>query len=204
MKPERIPLFPLNVVLFPGAPLPLHIFEPRYKLMIGTCIEENLDFGVVLSDDNRIVSVGCTAKVLKLIKKFDDGRMDIITIGGERFRVSKLIDEKLYYEAAVEYLDDVKEPLPPDAHPLIAAFESCYLLAHGMPAESPIEPGAELSYRLAAEIPLDLKMKQELLEERSELARRELLLAFFKEWESHQTRILRARTIAGGNGHAYN
>lgn len=204
MKPERIPLFPLNVVLFPGAPLPLHIFEPRYKLLIGTCIEENLDFGVVLSDENRIVSVGCTAKVLKLIKKFDDGRMDIISIGGERFRISKLIDEKLYYEAAVEYLDDVKAAPQTDAHSLIAAFESCYLLAHGSPAESPIEPGEELSYRLAAEIPLDLKMKQELLEERSELARRELLLAFFKEWELHQTRILRARTIAGGNGHAYN
>ena len=204
MRPERIPLFPLNVVLFPGVPLPLHIFEPRYKLMIGTCIEENLEFGVVLSDENRIVSVGCTAKVLKLIKKFDDGRMDIISIGGERFRVSKLIDEKLYYEATVEYLAEAIESLPPDANPLIAAFESCYLLAHGTPAESPIEPGDELSYRLAAEIPLDLKMKQELLEERSERARRELLLAFFKEWELHQTRILRARTIAGGNGHAYN
>lgn len=204
MRPERIPIFPLNVVLFPGAPLPLHIFEPRYKLLIGTCIEEDLDFGVVLSDDNRIVSVGCTAKVLKVIKKFEDGRMDIITIGGERFRVSKLIDEKLYYEAAVEYLDDVKEAPLSDAHSLIAAFESCYLLAHGTPAESPVEPGEELCYRLAAEIPLDLKMKQELLEERSEPMRRELLLAFFKEWESHQTRILRARTIAGGNGHAYN
>ena len=70
-----MPLFPLDVVLFPGAPLPLHIFEPRYKEMIGECLEQKLLFGVVRAQETNLADIGCTAEILAVTKTYDDGRM---------------------------------------------------------------------------------------------------------------------------------
>ena len=94
MRPERIPLFPLNVVLLPGAPLPLHIFEPRYKEMVKNCLEEKSEFGMLLSLPKGIAHVGCTAEILEVVKRYPDGRMDIVTVGRAPFRVVELFTEK--------------------------------------------------------------------------------------------------------------
>jgi ATP-dependent Lon protease len=79
-RPERIPLFPLNVVLLPGGDLPLHIFEPRYRRMIHQCIENETEFGMLLSLPKGVVRVGCTAEIVDVAKRYDDGRMDILAI----------------------------------------------------------------------------------------------------------------------------
>ena len=101
-----IPLFPLGVVLLPAMILPLHIFEERYKLMIGECLEEKREFGIVYSDQKEIRKKGCTAQIVQVLKRYDDGRMDILTRGMTRFLIQDIIDEKPYLQARVAYFDD--------------------------------------------------------------------------------------------------
>ena len=107
MAPENtIPLFPLGVVLLPAMILPLHIFEERYKLMIGECLEEKREFGIVYSEQKEIRKKGCTTNIVKVLKRYDDGRMDILTRGVTRFLIQDIIDEKPYLQARVSYFDD--------------------------------------------------------------------------------------------------
>ena len=108
----RIPLFPLGLVLLPGMSLPLHIFEERYKIMIAECLADEKPFGIVLFDGQHVRSAGCTARVIEVLKKYEDGRMDIMTCGEQRFVVRELIEEKAYMEARVQFFED-KEEQPP-------------------------------------------------------------------------------------------
>ena len=110
MKTETIiPLFPLGLVLLPHMPLPLHIFEERYKLMIDECLKKTTDFGIVFLDGSDIQSIGCTAKILKILKRYSDGRLDILTQGKERFVVHDIYDRKAYLEGRISYFDDEPE-----------------------------------------------------------------------------------------------
>src|ERR1700719_5071984 len=111
MGPERISLFPLNVVLLPGAILPLHIFEPRYRQMVRCCLEEECEFGVLLGLPKGIVRVGCSAEVTEVVKRYNDGRMDIITVGRSPFRITELVNADAYandelLEGDVDFLAD--------------------------------------------------------------------------------------------------
>src|SRR5215467_5196296 len=114
MRPERIPLFPLNVVLLPGASLPLHIFEPRYKEMVKECLEEKSEFGMLLAlpkvvlgeQKSQLAKVGCTAEILEVVKRYPDGRMDIVTVGRAPFRVVEVFSENPLWEGHVDYLED--------------------------------------------------------------------------------------------------
>jgi Lon protease-like protein len=111
MKPEiTIPLFPLGLVLMPNSPLPLHIFEERYKLMVSECLNENKEFGVVYFNGSEFHNIGCTAHISKVLKIYDDGRMDILTRGHKRFIIHEVDEEKPYLQASVEYFDDAIEP----------------------------------------------------------------------------------------------
>src|ERR1035438_8660227 len=106
MRPERIPLFPLNIVLFPDEQLPLHIFEPRYRRMVRECLDNKTPFGMLLALPNGVVRVGCTAEILEVIKTYEDGRMDIIPVGREPFRVVELFDGEPLLHGVIDYLDD--------------------------------------------------------------------------------------------------
>jgi Lon protease-like protein len=103
---NKIPIFPLGVVLLPEMLLPLHIFEERYKTMIRECQQEEKEFGVVLYDGSEIKSIGCLAKITQISKKYDDGRMDILTQGTRRFMIDHVDEEKEYLQADVSYFDD--------------------------------------------------------------------------------------------------
>ena len=103
---EKIPIFPLGVVLLPEMLMPLHIFEERYKTMIGECLDNQKEFGIVYYDGNNIKSVGCMAKISRIIKKYPDGRMDILTTGTRRFQIEQIYEEKSYLQADVEYFED--------------------------------------------------------------------------------------------------
>jgi Lon protease-like protein len=116
----KIPLFPLGVVLLPDMPLPLHIFEERYKQMIADCLEADKPFGIVLFDGQAIRPVGCMAHITQVLKRYDDGRMDIMVRGGKRFAMQQLIEERAYMEARVLFFDDAEEdPLGEDLGPVI-------------------------------------------------------------------------------------
>ncbi len=105
---HKIPLFPLGLVLLPDMRLPLHIFEERYKQMIVDCLAEHMPFGIVLFDGQAIHSVGCMARIVKVMKRYDDGRMDIMTRGGKRFVMRELIEDRAYMQARVFFFDDAE------------------------------------------------------------------------------------------------
>ncbi len=115
MPSALIPLFPLQLVVFPRTNLPLHIFEERYKEMTGRVMRENSQFGVVLAKQEGIVNAGCTVSVEKLMHVYPDGRMDLLTRGQTRFQIAELNEEKSYLQAEVAYFDDDDPtPAPPE------------------------------------------------------------------------------------------
>jgi len=109
-KTHKIPLFPLGLVLLPDMMLPLHIFEERYKEMVSECLANDRPFGIVLFDGESIRSVGCMARITEVLNRYDDGRMDIMTRGGERFVIRELIEDQAYMEARVFFFDDGADP----------------------------------------------------------------------------------------------
>jgi len=106
---NTIPLFPLGLVLLPQMPLPLHIFEERYKLLIGECLANNKEFGIVYFNGTDIQAIGCTASIQKVLKRYEDGRLDILTRGENRFEINEMYDHKPYLEAGVTLFDDELE-----------------------------------------------------------------------------------------------
>jgi Lon protease-like protein len=104
-----IPLFPLELVLMPSMPLPLHIFEERYRLMIGECLEQKKEFGVVYQKGSDMKKIGCTARIVQVLRRFDDGRLDIMTQGVNRFVIENIYEDKPYLQAEVVYFDDERD-----------------------------------------------------------------------------------------------
>ena len=211
MRPDRIPLFPLNVVLLPGAELPLHIFEPRYRQMVSGCVEERREFGMLLALPKGIVRVGCTAEVVDVVKRYNDGRMDILTVGRAPFRIVELLNAERYaeeelLEGYVDYLDDRERAF--DRHiqkQVIELYETCHTLIFGDYPKNITNEGVEnLSFVVAGTLPLDLLWKQQVLELRCEADRLERLAGYLREWAPHLQNTEAKRASAGGNGHGLN
>lgn len=205
-RPTRVPLFPLDVVLLPGGALPLHIFEPRYKKMIRLCIERSLEFGMILARDSRIASVGCTAAIVRQLKTYDDGRMDILTEGRAVFHMNELLDVKEYNEATIEYIEDepFTEDLGEEAQ-LLELFQQCHAAMFGQSwAADSASAGKSLAYRIASLLPLALEEKQGLLEMREESRRRNFLFNRMTQILPQLVHRQRVRKSAAGNGHGAN
>jgi len=204
MRPERIPLFPLNVVLLPGAELPLHIFEPRYREMVKRCLEDKLEFGMLLSVPKGLAWVGCTAEIVEVLKREKDGSLDILTVGRAPFRVLDLYTEAALLEGRVDYPEDElgagEEPVRRD---LVELYETCHTLVFGdYPKNLDGDAEQTASYVIAATLPMDLTWKQDILELRNEADRQQRLLSYLLEWAP---RLQKAATVrAGGNGHELN
>jgi ATP-dependent Lon protease len=199
-------LFPLNVVLLPGAELPLHIFEPRYREMVKTCIEEKSEFGMLLSLTKGLARVGCTAEIKAVVQRYDDGRMDILTVGRAPFRVVELYTKDPLLEGHVDYLDDRENSGNPRVQrELVELFEACHtLIFDDYPKNLEGASTEELSYLVAATLPMDLLWKQQILELRSEADRQERLVAYLREWAPHLQNKGALRQRAGANGHGLN
>jgi len=206
MRPERIPLFPLNVVLFPGEELPLHIFEPRYRHMVRECLDNRSPFGMLLAMDSGIVRVGCTAEILEVVKRYPDGRMDILNVGRDIFRVVELFTDDPLLEGRVDYLEDRDAPVDGKIRQqLVEIYETCHtLLFNSLPRDVEESPSGDLSYTIAASLPLDLLCKQQLLELRAEPERQERLLRYLKDWAPHLLKQKAMHQAASGNGHGLN
>jgi Lon protease-like protein len=206
MRPDRIPLFPLNVVLLPGAELPLHIFEPRYRQMVKDCLEDNSEFGMLLALPNGVARVGCTAEIVDVVKRYSDGRMDILTTGRSPFRAVNLFAENPILEGDVDYLEDRETPADPRIQrELVELFEACHtLIFDDYPKQLESAPADGLSYLVAATLPMELLWKQQILELRTEADRQERLVAYLREWAPHLQKAGALRQRAGGNGHGLN
>src|SRR5205085_5510139 len=95
-----------DLVLFPAIPLPLHIFEPRYKEMIGECLEQKSPFGMVRVQETAVAEIGCTAEIVKVVKRYPDGRFDILAQGRRRFEVLSLDQERAFLRGEILFVDD--------------------------------------------------------------------------------------------------
>jgi len=115
MPSRLVPLFPLQVVVFPRTDLALHIYEDRYKAMVGEAVRDGSEFGVVLAQQDGIVNIGCTVVVERVVHTYPDGRLDILTRGRRRFEIVALNEEKSYLQGEPAFFDDDDlSPVPPD------------------------------------------------------------------------------------------
>ncbi|HEU5451502.1 MAG TPA: LON peptidase substrate-binding domain-containing protein [Terriglobales bacterium] len=196
-----LPLFPLDVVLFPGETLPLHIFEDRYREMIAELLESKQPFGVVRALENGVADVGCSAEITSVAKRYEDGRLDIITEGRNRFELLHLDQQRAFLRGQVDFFAD--EPGRPGADKIQRLLQLHgdllqVLDAEGAPpdADSPV-----LSFELAAALPFALDFKQTLLGLRSEAGRVDALIQYYENVMPEVARAVRARKKAGSNGH---
>jgi Lon protease-like protein len=190
----------LDVVLFPGSPLPLHIFEPRYKEMIGECLMNKTDFGVVRAEKDGVAQIGCTAEILAVTKTYDDGRMDIVAQGRKRFELLEVNQERAFLRGEVLFVPDEQDrPAVEQVEQAVKLHAEILSLA-GASQDLP-EEEMLLSYHLAGSLPLDLDFKQSLLAMRSEAQRIQALTTYFETLLPNLRRAVVVRKRAGGNGH---
>jgi len=186
-----LPLFPLPLVLYPEMNLPLHIFEERYREMIGRCLEERSAFGLVLSHEGRVFEVGCAARVVDVLRRFPNGEYDILIRGQRRFRASRFLEEKEYLQAEVSFFED-EASLDPEAdfrareqllerildscRPLVPKPESLKEILN-----FPKGPSDTPSFSLAQRFRFDLRFQQRILEMTRENDRLQLISDFLSD-----------------------
>ena len=199
-----IPLFPLNVVLMPGAPLPLHIFEDRYKQMVDECLQQESEFGMVYADESGTRKVGCTAKIVELVERYEDGRMLILVEGSRRFRLNNVLTGKPYYVGEIEYFEE--EPEEQDVQAL--AEECIALLERVVEAATEGSVGIEieppyrnLSFAIAGRVEFEAETRQQILELTSERERLEKVKELLTAAAERLERERHAREKAQTNGH---
>lgn len=198
----KIPLFPLELVLFPGMPLPLHIFEPRYREMIAECITANAPFGVVRALRDGLAIVGCTAQVMRVLRSYPDGRSDILTQGVDRFEIEQLDNSRSFLQAQVDLLPDTGPPAERSAREECVAlhFEGLHLLGAGE-GNMQLNLDAPVAYLLAAAMPADLNFQQALLAMRSDAERTKTLLGYYRKILPKLRSGAQASQRASTNGH---
>ena len=203
----KIPLFPLDVVLFPGAALPLHIFEEKYKEMIAACIERHQPFGVVRAQREGLAVIGCMAQIVTVLNRYPDGRLDILCEGGRRFEIELLDNSRSFLQAEVDFFeDDGKESTRAEREQCAAFhFEVMELTGvsdgHSVPLNMGLDLDAPVSFQLAWTLPSDLNFKQLLLGIRSDAERTTRLLEFYNAALPKLRRGAQATRAAGRNGH---
>lgn len=225
MSDETLPLFPLGVVLFPQAPLPLYIFEERYKEMLSYCIENEEPFGVVYLDSGKVFSIGTTSHVVNVLHVWDDGRMHLHCEGRRRFRVNRFIQEKAYLQGEVEYFEDEEEQTDQTLHDKLMDFFKVYVALKRkdkdhLPVKSDdedldpetineaidkivedAESSETPSLRVLPFVGIEPRKKQDFLEMTSENARAERLNHILQESILAIQRLYRIKGLLGTNGH---
>lgn len=199
---NSLPLFPLGLVLYPDEHVPLHIFEERYKDLTQYCLNHEVPFGVVLVDDGAIASVGTTARIEEVTNRYDDGRLDILVIGEERFSIDEVYDEKSYYTADVALRTD--DDTPPDLslkERAITQHMKLLELAGRTVRPDLYQDVSHLSYMLAQNAGLDDEQKQHVLQLDSENERIAYLVDHFQELIPRVERQGNLQRKIRSNGH---
>ena len=179
-------LFPLPLVLLPSEHVPLHIFEERYKDLIGECLEDDSEFGLVFADEAGIREIGTRAAVLEVLTRFEDGRMNIVIEGRDRFRLHDLTEGRSFQTGDVTPLDDMDDPAEPET---VSRAEELFgrlreLTSSDVAVPDPDTP--QLSYVLASRVELTADVKLELLAETSERVRLERVCELLEEAAAHR------------------
>jgi Lon protease-like protein len=198
---ERFPLFPLGLVLLPEEIVPLHLFEDRYKQMIGECIEEEREFGIVWLSDDGLKEIGCTAQIAQLLEQMEDGRMNILVKGSMPFRLMRRIEDLPYPAGDIELLDEDQIDVPDDTLAEQARERYAQLVERITDERPDAERLAGLdAYGMAATIDFALDAKQALLEARSEDERMRMVGELFVNTMKRLDLVERAGERARSNG----
>lgn len=199
----NIPLFPLDLVLFPGAPLPLHIFEDRYREMIGECIRDKGEFGIVRARRDGLAIVGSTAAILSVTKRYPDGRLDILCRGECRFEIESLHDDRSFLQAEVDLLRDEGPASTRQQREQCAALhmEMIELSGESVFQFPSLDLDRPVAFLLASMIPADLDFKQELLHLHSDGERTQRLIDFYQAILPKLHRGSMGASAAARNGH---
>jgi Lon protease-like protein len=202
-----IPLFPLGVVLLPGLPLPLHIFEERYKQMVGECLSRKEVFGIVAYNGTEIKSAGCTAQITDVLKRYEDGRLDIMTVGAKRFVTVETDESKAYLQGWVEFFDDEQEQLEDrDRETALKGLILHNELNRLLGAEAGYDDSGaveleQISFVLAGSQAFTLDEKQVFLEMTSTRRRINKVVPALEKLIDRYRLTLDIKRIIGGNGH---
>ncbi len=167
----EIGLFPLGLVLLPTEHVPLHIFEPRYRELIGECLENDADFGFVYTDGEEIREIGTRAAVVTVLERFPDGRLNVVVEGRDRFRIVEHTEGRSFRTAAVAPVEDDGERSEPAAAARALELYGRLLELAGAVADTPDPADPRLSFAIAGRFELAVEPKLELLELQSEPAR---------------------------------
>lgn len=164
---DDLPLFPIAIVLLPQEDIPLHIFELRYRELTARCLEGDEPFAMVFEDDSGQRSVGCTARIVEVLERFDDGRSNILVRGLEPIVIEEVHDDQSYSTATATTLTDSVGRASDEAEAeALGAFAALQRMIGDDAA--PPAPGLGLSYALAGRVDWPAATKQSLLEERDE------------------------------------
>ena len=193
-------LFPLGIVLLPTEQIPLHIFEERYKELIAECLAGEQEFGLVYADSAGVREIGTRAAVIEVLARLEDGRMNIVVEGRERFRLLELTEGRSFHTGEVEPFGDEDDPA--DVESIANALELFNRLREltGSDVQVPAEDSPQLSYELAARVELAPDAKQALLQEVSERIRIERVGELLAEANLTVERQRRAAERAATNG----
>jgi Lon protease-like protein len=193
-------LFPLPIVLLPTEQLPLHIFEDRYKELIDECLDEDRAFGLVFAEGDGVHEVGTSATVVEVLTRFEDGRLNILVEGGERFRVEELTSGRSFQTGVTTPLLDDDDPAEPNSvDRALELFERLREIT-GSEVEPPSSDAVQLSFALAARVELEPSVKQGLLQSTSERIRLERVCDLLVEAAATVERHRRAAERAATNG----
>lgn len=197
---EEIGLFPLSMVLLPTERVPLHIFEDRYKELIGECVADDVEFGLVYADDDGIRDVGTRAAVVEVLARFDDGRLNVLVEGRERFRLMELTQGRTFQTAEVTTVVDGDE-----AAEVATIDRALELFGHlreltGSEVDVPSRETPFLSYALAGRVELAAEVKLELLVTVSERRRLERVCELLEGAVASVAQQRRAAERAASNG----
>jgi Lon protease-like protein len=197
------PLFPLGLVALPSELVPLHIFEDRYKTMIGRCLDEESEFGIVWMSEEGLRPIGCACEIAEVVERMEDGRINLIARGTRAFRIEERQDELPYPAGTIEFLDDRSEDPDPDAAE--AAHEAYAELVNEATDRTPdlTEIGEMSAYQMAATVEFGLDAKQGLLDLRSETARLRLVTRLFRAALKRLDFVNRAQARARSNGRVH-
>ena len=172
---SELGLFPLGIVLLPTEQIPLHIFEDRYQELIGECLADEREFGLVYADDDGLREIGTRAAVTEVLDRFDDGRMNVVVEGRERFRLLELTGGRSFQTGLVEPLEEAEDPAEnADAERALELFRKLVELT-GAEVEEPAAGGEQLSFELAGRFEFAPELKQRLLQITSERERVKVL-----------------------------
>lgn len=199
---DRLPLFPLGLVLYPGERLPLHIFEPRYRELTAVCLERERPFGILLLEEERLAEVGCTARIVQVVNSYEDGRMDILVVGEQRFRLRTLYDDESYLTGDIDPLLEPDEPVQSSLQERVITQHMRLLELAGRTVRPSLYENVDaLSYVIAPNAGLTTQQKQAVLELPTENARMSFLVDHLETLIPQVEQVESLRRQIQSNGH---